>query len=321
MIPRSSKRSDSRATPGFVLEPSPDRNTVSAAVEPVATIQSGEVVHALTLDAYSGREVTPAAAREPGFFPGKLAVTGPVYVEGALPGGWVGVTIEELDPATVGYLILRHGVGMLGRTWDGPPVPYRFEIAAGMVHNPTLGSFPIRPMIGSISVAPPGDAEVWSGLAGDHVGNIDCPEFGPGATIGLPVYHPGALVYLADGHARMGRGELGGTGIEAGMKVRMRLTVVSGPVHQVNRSTAILAADGWFGVIGMGLGIDAAVEAAIAGLKSWLAHFACDEIEARIALEGEVRICQMVNNLFTAAVGIQPSGALKERLATWQVNG
>jgi len=302
-----------------VLGPSLNRNMVTASVAPVATVETGASIEAVTQDAYGGRDATPAAVLEPDFFPGKLPVTGPIVVNGLKAGGWVGVDLDKLEPFPVGTLILRRGVGLLGRIWDGPPRPYRFTIEDGVAHNNEIGDFDARPMIGSISVAPPGSTEVWSGSAGEHVGNVDCPEFGPGAMMALPVHHDGAYIYLADGHARMGRGELGGTGIEVSMRVRMTLRALAGPRYDKTViSPAILAADGWFGAVGRGQNIESAAVRALDSLRRWLEHFECDEADARIALDGDVRVCQIVNNEPTVAVGLHPHPQLANVLARWR---
>ena len=40
-----------------------------------------------------------------------------------------------------------------------------------------------------------------------------------GVTVMLPVYEPGALLFIGDGHARQGEGEMVGTGLETSMDV------------------------------------------------------------------------------------------------------
>jgi len=201
---------------------------VSRENEPIAVVQPGEEFSLETLDVYSGRTVTREAVREPGFFSRVLPLTGPVAVEGVQAGQWLAVSVRSLATAPVGALMMRSDIGLLGKYWSGPPEPYVFTIRDQLASNPELGSFPVHPMIGTLCVAPAAGLW-WSGLNGPHVGNVDCPELGEGATVVLPVQVPGAQIYAGDGHAIMGHGELGGTGIETGLRMTLAARPVAGP--------------------------------------------------------------------------------------------
>jgi acetamidase/formamidase len=85
--------------------------------------------------------------------------------------------------------------------------------------------FPARPMLGCIGVAAPGDFAPTSGPAGSYGGNLDYNEIGEKTTVMLPVYHPGALLFLGDGHALMADGEPTGTGVETSMDVEFSVDV------------------------------------------------------------------------------------------------
>ena len=61
-----------------------------------------------------------------------------------------------------------------------------------------------------IGVAPPQGQAYRSGYLGSWGGNMDYNEFREGVTLYLPVYQPGALLFLGDGHAAQGNGELTG---------------------------------------------------------------------------------------------------------------
>jgi len=74
-------------------------------------------------------------------------------------------------------------------------------------------------------VAAPGDFAPTSGPAGGYGGNLDYNEVGEGATVILPVYHPGGLLFMGDGHALMADGEPTGTGIETSMDVEFTVEV------------------------------------------------------------------------------------------------
>src|SRR5688500_16979201 len=47
-----------------------------------------------------------------------------------------------------------------------------------------------------------------------------------GVKIMLPVYEPGALLFIGDGHARQGEGEVAGTGLETSMDVEFTVELV-----------------------------------------------------------------------------------------------
>ena len=47
-----------------------------------------------------------------------------------------------------------------------------------------------------------------------------------GVKVMLPVYEAGALLFLGDGHARQGEGEVAGTGLETSMDVEFTVDVV-----------------------------------------------------------------------------------------------
>jgi amidase len=78
---------------------------------------------------------------------------------------------------------------------------------------------PLKPMLGCIAVAPARKEAIATGVPGAFGGNMDYASMGAGMTLMLPVNEPGALLFLGDGHARMGEGEVVGTGLETSMDV------------------------------------------------------------------------------------------------------
>ena len=73
-----------------------------------------------------------------------------------------------------------------------------------------------------------------SGPSGSYGGNLDYNEIAEGATVILPVYHKGALLFMGDGHAIMADGEPTGTGVETSMDVEFSVEIkknahVTGP--------------------------------------------------------------------------------------------
>ncbi|HJZ72417.1 MAG TPA: acetamidase/formamidase family protein [Vicinamibacterales bacterium] len=161
--------------------------------------------------------------------PGGHILTGPVYVEGAQPGDALEAKILSIDfPLDYGY---NGCAGILPENCDRS-VPARIipidarkmtaEFAPGVV-------IPLHPFFGSMGVAPaPELGRVSSNPPGRHAGNLDNRELGVGSTLYIPVFAPGALFEVGDGHGAQGDGEVDQTAIETSLRGRIQLTVRKG---------------------------------------------------------------------------------------------
>src|SRR5438045_9432796 len=88
---------------------------------------------------------------------------------------------------------------------------------------------PLHPFFGSMGVAPAAELGRWSSNPpGRHAGNLDNRELVAGSTIWIPVFAPGALFEIGDGHAAQGDGEVDQTAIETSLRGRLQLTVRKG---------------------------------------------------------------------------------------------
>jgi amidase len=94
------------------------------------------------------------------------------------------------------------------------------------VSKRTRLEFAAEPMLGCIGVAAPGEFAPTSAISGPYGGNMDSNRIGEGATVIFPVYHPGALLYVGDGHALQADGEPTGTGVETSMDVELTVRVI-----------------------------------------------------------------------------------------------
>jgi acetamidase/formamidase len=65
-----------------------------------------------------------------------------------------------------------------------------------------------------------------SGASGPYGGNLDFRYNTTGATVYLPVFHTGGLLYLGDGHAAQGDGELNGDALETSMSFGFTVRVL-----------------------------------------------------------------------------------------------
>jgi acetamidase/formamidase len=158
--------------------------------------------------------------------PGGHMLTGPVYVEGAAPGDTLEVKILSIDLAIdYGYNGCSGFVPEnCGRSVGTKIIPLdRKSMTAELFPGIVV---PLRPFFGSMGVAPaPELGRVSSNPPGKHAGNIDNKELIAGSTLYIPVFVPGALFEVGDGHAAQGDGEVDQTAIETSLRGRIQLTV------------------------------------------------------------------------------------------------
>ena len=226
--------------------PSTYYRTFSRAHPVLERVKPGDSIVTRTLDS-AGLDHKDVKRSEP-FNP----LTGPFFVEGAEPGDALVVRIKTLKmnrnwgwsayrlglfaitPEDVEHVYsnqYKPDIAIKGRS---TLVPWDIDLARQTVklREPKSAKmpmeFPARPMLGCIGVAPPGDFAPTSGPSGAYGGNLDYNKIGQGATVILPVYHPGALLFVGDGHALQGDGESTGTGIETSMDVEFTVEVKKG---------------------------------------------------------------------------------------------
>jgi acetamidase/formamidase len=158
--------------------------------------------------------------------PGGHILTGPVYIEGAEPGDALEVKVLSIDlPIDYGY---NGCSGFIPDNCDKSVgiriVPLdRKKMTAEFLPGIVI---PLRPFFGSMGVAPAPDlGRVSSNPPGRHAGNLDNRELVAGSTLYIPVFVPGALFEVGDGHAAQGDGEVDQTAIETSLRGRLQLTV------------------------------------------------------------------------------------------------
>ena len=201
--------------------------------EPVARIRPGTVLISRT---NHGPYYTEAG----GAFPGEV---GPFYVEGATTNDMLKVEIIKVRPNTglaaaqvysnFGGLASDSKVRMLNDPIQPRRYLWRLDTTrmtgtTDMPRSKRKVEIELRPMLGRIAVAPQGEEAFGGDWPGDFGGNMDANEVREGTTVYLPIFHDGAYFYFGDGHARMGAGEVAGTGLETSMDVVLKVDVVRG---------------------------------------------------------------------------------------------
>lgn len=166
--------------------------------------------------------------------PGGHILNGPVYIEDAQPGDTLEVRIEKID------LAIPYAYNAFGPTRGFLPedFPYRKMKIISLDKERMVAKFapgieiPLHPFFGSMGVAPPPEyGRVDSAPPGIHAGNMDNKELVAGTTLYLPVFAPGALFEVGDGHVGQGNGEVDITALETSLKGTLQFIVHKG-THQ-----------------------------------------------------------------------------------------
>ena len=203
---------------------------LDARLEPRLVVSAPAEIIIETLDARAGRlrrpeDVETTAPDYRDRFPKTNPATGPIAIDGAEPGDVIAAEILNIKLGGSGYTLLKPGFGVIPDMVERP-VARICSIVDGMLQFGDL-LVPLRPMIGVIATAPPGEPQ-GTAFVGRHGGNLDCNLIAVGCKIHLPVRVAGGLLFVGDVHATMGDGEISGSGFEIDAEVHIRLTLTKG---------------------------------------------------------------------------------------------
>ncbi|MGH2458866.1 MAG: acetamidase/formamidase family protein [Chloroflexota bacterium] len=260
---------------------------------PVLQIADGDTVQTMTVDA-RGQDAHLKAVAEHG-----NPQTGPFYVEGAEPGDTLAVHFDRLRPnRRIGWTagsLAEHVVdadyvrdlpderGLA--EWD---VDVDSWTATLKTPETKLGpiTLPLAPMLGCFGVAPPRGQAISTATSSTHGGNMDYRGFVEGVTVYFPVAVPGALLFVGDGHAMQGDGEIVGTGIEISFDVHFTVHLLKGKTINWPRAEN----DDYIMTAGNARPLDQALQHATTEMMRWLTRdYGLDARAASILLGQCVR--------------------------------
>ncbi|MCK5328011.1 MAG: acetamidase/formamidase family protein, partial [Candidatus Latescibacteria bacterium] len=115
----------------------------------------------------------------------------------------------------------------------------------------------------------------------EHGGNMDYRGFTSGVTVYFPVFVPGALISMGDGHALQGDGEIAGTGIEISFDVQFTVHLRKGKrIHWPRGENA-----DYIFTVGNARPLDQAVQHATTEMIRWLREdYGLDPVGASILM-------------------------------------
>ena len=205
-------------------------NKWSRKIEPVLTINSGEVVEISTEEATDGQltlDSDTSNLMNLSFDP-IHPLTGPIYINEAQPGDVIAVTLHKIEIGNWGWTAILPGFGFLADEFTEPHLK-TFELAGkNNVRFADGINIPLKPFPGVLGVAPNTDSLLSTIPPRANGGNMDDPNIVEGTTVYLPVFVEGALFSIGDAHAAQGLGEVCGTAIEAPMKFLVEIELLKG---------------------------------------------------------------------------------------------
>jgi len=303
----------------YQLNPKDLKYTYSASYAPVARLKSGNILETNTVDCFGN------AIKKPGdtlsMAPGDNPLTGPFYIEGAEPGDTLAIKILDLQvDGSQGIGALAPGFGAINSTnytpMLNPPIKekiwfYPIDHASNTATFQALDSkytvkIPLHPFFGCIGVAPPGGEARSSVVPEAFGGNMDSPEASVGNTVYFPVNVPGAMLFMGDGHAAMGDGEVAGTAIEVPLRSRIQVHVIKG--QKINWPR--FENDQYIMTVGAYRPLDDALRIAFTELVNWIHNdYGLSEMDAYELLSkvAEIRLSEMVDPNYVVVAKIKKS--------------
>jgi len=293
---------------------------------PVLHVDSGDSIVFETM-MHSHNQVVPGTTIEQikklrTDFPGRgpHTLTGPVYIEGAEPGDVLKVRINKIVPRAYGTNFNVPGMfGQFPSKFPEGQVKYFYLDLERKVAEFAPGiEIPLAPFPGTIGVARAEPGQYSSVPPGRYAGNIDVRELTEGATLYVPVFVKGALLWTGDSHAAQGNGEINLTALETAYKeMNVTVDVVKNMPLEWPR---IETKDAW-----ISLGIDRDLNKALDLLKVETSKMLtekrkvpAEQVDKVMMATWDCRISQVVDvnkgiHCFTAKSGTRKIEALPEK--------
>lgn len=281
-----------------------------AKTPPVATVASGAEVILQCLPACEPADLPPEGkgtvleahfaameAHKTNKGAGPHMVTGPIYVEGAMPGDVLQVDILEAKPAQDwGFTAILPLLGALPDEFtDYERLHIAIDEDAGVCRLPWGLSLPLDPFFGIMGVAPPPE---WGRIGTPEPrafgGNMDNKELKPGTSLYLPVFNEGALFAAGDGHGCQGDGEVCIAAVETALTGRFRLTVRK----DLSLKTPFAESSDYLISMGFDEDLDEAMRKAVrdmVGLVAEKTGLSRNHAYMLLSLAGDLRITQVVD--------------------------
>jgi acetamidase/formamidase len=300
----------------------------SSLLPPVLTIDSGDTIDVETYTGYHIYDQAPPEFLTPEFLDicqnlpperkiagGPHLLTGPIYIRDAEPGDVLEVQIQAVSPRLpVGFNAIRTGWGALPQQFSQPALRFiHLDLENNYTEFPPESQIkiPLTPFFGILGVATPEHSRnsIPPGLYG---GNIDNRQLQAGSKLFLPIFVPGGLFSVGDGHSAQGDGEVNVTAIETSMNGRIKLILRK----DLQLSTPIAETPTDFITMGFAQTLDDALELALKNMINFLDRFlgiSPEDAYVLCSLAVNFHITQVVNSPHKGVHGMLPKSIFPKR--------
>ena len=277
----------------------------SGITKPVLTINPGDTIVTSSIDCEGFdknlKKCSIGAAVNP--------LTGPFFIDGAEPGDVLKITFTDIrfSRNTAMCLPFFHERSMvdsitklakndtISLLWD-----LNFKKNSATLHNKTenLKNFEVdlNPFLGCVGLAASNNQMLSTADSGPAGGNMDFNRIKKNATVYLPVYHKGGLLYIGDGHAAQGDGEINLSALETSLDYDFVTEIVKKPFKQI--SYPRVEDDTYIMTIGMDATLDNSLKIANKGMLEWLQelyHLSIEEATQVMGSSLEYKITEIVD--------------------------
>ncbi|MBF2008094.1 MAG: acetamidase/formamidase family protein [Chlorogloeopsis fritschii C42_A2020_084] len=298
-------------------------------LESALTVDSGDTVDVETYTGYYVYEKAPPEFLTSEFLDicqnlpserkvaeGPHLLTGPIYVRGAEPGDVLEVKLEAIKPGLpVGFNAIRTGWGALPNQFNQAALRFiSLDLENNVAEFPENSGIriPLKPFFGILGVATQ-ETQRSSIPPGCYGGNIDNRELQAGSRVFLPIFVPGALFSIGDGHSAQGDGEVNVTAIETSMNGTIQLKLRK----DLQLTTPIAETPTHIITMGFGQTLDEALELALKNMIDFLVKFVQlppEDAYVLCSLAVNFRITQVVNSPQKGVHGMLPKSILPQDL-------
>jgi acetamidase/formamidase len=307
-------RQEPRAKPDFVLRDDQTHNKFSRRIQPALRVPSGSIIEAFAHEATGGQFNIDSSDPTGVNMDLVHTLTGPVYVEGAGPRDILAVELLEIEVGDWGWMAIIPEFGVLIDDFSRTKAMKTFALdkAKNAVEFANGISVPFRPFAGVMGVAPDTNEMLDTGPPRANGGNLDNPHLVVGTTVYFPVFVPGALFSIGDGHAAQGLGEVAGTGMESPMRFVYKVSVIKNgrSIQEVQYET-----DAYYATTGFATTLEEAAKKATRYMVEYLVGvkgMSREDAYMLCSLAGNLEIAEAVDTPNMLVVMHLPKGIFAE---------